>query len=56
MTEGWKHVPVAEELYGVCKEYYERHKEELKLKEGIRSLSAFIAYCIREYMKAKGII
>lgn len=43
-------------FYSAAREYFENNKEDLKLKEGVRSVSAFIAFCIREYMKEKGII
>jgi len=56
MVAGWKPVVIPDELYEKAKEYYEQNKEELKLKHGIRSLTAFISYCIREYFKQKGII
>ena len=47
---------VPDELYEKTKEYYEHNREELKLRHGIRSLTAFISYCIREYFKQNGII
>ena len=56
MVEGWRPVVIADELYEKVVEYYEEHKEELKLRDGIRSLTAFINYCIREYLKEKSII
>jgi len=56
MVKGWRPVVIPKELYDKAKEYYEANKDELKLRHGIRSLAAFIAYCIREYMKEKGII
>jgi len=56
MVEGWRPVVIPKELYDKAKEYYEENKEELKLRQGIRSLTAFMSYCIREYMKEKGII
>jgi len=56
MVEGWRPVVIAEELYNVAKNHYEKRKEELKLKHGIRSLTAFINYCLREYLKERGII
>jgi len=56
MVRGWRPVVIPDELYRKAKEYYEENKEELKLRHGVRSLAAFISYCIREYMKEKGII
>ena len=56
MVSGWRPVVVPEELYDKAKEYYEEKKEELKLKHGVRSVTAFISFCIREYFKENGII
>ena len=56
MVKGWKPIAIEEELLRVCKEYYVKNQEELKLRHGVRSLTAFISYCIREYMKERGII
>jgi len=56
MVDGWKPVVISTEIYEKAKEYYEEHKEELKLRDGIRSLTAFIGFCLREYLKEKGII
>jgi hypothetical protein len=56
VVDGWKPVVVAEELYDTAREYYESNKEELKLKEGVRSLTGFVNFTIREYLKEKGII
>ena len=56
MVEGWRPVVVAEELYDAIKEYYEKNKDELRLKHGIRSVTAFVNFCIREYLKEKEII
>jgi len=56
MVEGWRPVVIPKELYDKAKEYYEENKDELKLRHGIRSLTAFISYCIREYFKEHGII
>ena len=56
MVEGWRPVVIPKELYDKAKEYYEENNEELKLRQGIRSLTAFIAFCIREHFKEKGII
>ena len=44
------------ELHEVCKAHYEENKEDLKLKEGIRSPTAFINYCLREQLKKIGAI
>jgi hypothetical protein len=52
---GWKQVVVPDEVYEKAKQYYEEHKEKLKLKEGVRSLTGFLNFCIREYMKQKGV-
>ncbi|MDH5794603.1 MAG: hypothetical protein OEZ24_00705 [Candidatus Bathyarchaeota archaeon] len=56
MVAGWKPVVIPDELYEKAKEYYEKNKKELKLRHGIRSLTAFVSYCIREYLKEKEII
>jgi len=56
MVDGWKPVVVGEELHDAAREYYEANEVELKLKEGVRSLTGFINYTIREYLKEKGII
>jgi len=56
MVDGWKPVVIGEELYDAVKEYYEQNEKELKLREGIRSLTGFINSCIREYLKGRGVI
>ena len=56
MVSGWRPVVIPEEIYEVARKHYEERKEELKLKNGVRSLTGFINFCIREYMKEKGII
>ena len=56
MAEGWRPVVVPVELYERAKEHYEENKEELKLKNGVRSFTGFVNFCIREYLKEKGII
>ena len=56
MVDGWKPVVIPDELFERAQEYYEENKEKLKLSEGVRSLTGFIGYCIREYMKKEGII
>ena len=56
MVTGWHPVVIPAELFRATKIYYEGHKKELKLKEGVRSHTAFIGFCIREYLKGQGII
>lgn len=56
MPFGWTAVSIPEELYKKGKEYYENHKEELRIQYGVRSLSAFISFCLRENFKQLGII
>lgn len=56
MVNGWRPVVVPDELYDKAKQYYEENKEELKLKNGIRSLTGFMNFCIREFLKEKGAI
>ena len=56
MVDGWRPVVIPDEIFEVAKEHYEEHKEELKLKDGVRSLTGFINFCIREYLKEQGII
>jgi hypothetical protein len=56
VANGWRPIVVPEEIYERAKKYYEESKEELKLKSGIRSLTGFLNYCIREYLKEKGVI
>lgn len=56
MVDGWKPVVIPEEIYEVVQQHYEEHKEELKLKHGVRSLTGFINFSIREYLKENGII
>ena len=56
MVDGWRPVVIPEEIYEVAKKHYEEHKDELKLKNGVRSLTGFINFCIREYLKQNGII
>ncbi len=56
MAKGWKPVVIADELYLAAKSYYEKNQQELKLKQGVRSLTAFMNYCLREYLKTRKII
>jgi len=56
MVEGWRPVTIEKELYEVMKAYYEENKEDLKLREGIRSVSAFISFYLREQLKKLGAI
>ena len=56
MAPAWYPVVIANELYETACAYFEEHKEELKLRDGIRSKTSFINYCIREYLKKLGAI
>ena len=56
MADGWRPIVVPDEIYDRAKKYYEENKEQLKLKYGVRSLTGFLNFCIREYLKDKGII
>jgi hypothetical protein len=47
---------VPDEVYDLAQKYYEENKAELKLKYGVRSLTGYLNFCIREYLKEKGII
>ena len=56
MVDGWKPVIIADEIYEVAQQHYEEHEKELKLKYGVRSLTGFINFCIRERLKEQGIL
>ena len=56
MADGWQPIVVPNEIYDKAQQYYEKNKEELKLKYGVRSLTGYLNFCIREYLKEKGII
>ena len=56
MAEGWKSLAVPIEVYGRAMKFYVEKKDELKLKNGVRSLTGFINFCIREYLKEKQVI
>jgi len=56
MADGWRPIVVPDEIYNLAQKYYEKNNEELKLKYGVRSLTGFLNFCIREYLKEKGII
>jgi hypothetical protein len=56
MVSGWRPVVIPDELYQKAQEYYEEKKDELKLRHGVRSLTAFVSYCLREYFKENGVI
>ncbi len=51
MVKGWKRVVIPEEIYQRMKAYYEEKEDDLKLTEGVRSLTGFINYCLREQLK-----
>lgn len=52
----WTAISVPKEVYELAKKYYEEHRQELMLAYGVRSFSAFINLCIREYCKILGAI
>ena len=56
MVEGWKPVVIPRELFEFCRAYFEDQGEELKLREGVRSVSAFMNYCLLEQLKKRGAI
>ena len=56
MVKGWHGMVIEEVLYSMAKKYYEENKEDLKLRQGIRSLSGFINYLLREKLKKIGAI
>jgi hypothetical protein len=56
MADGWRPIVVPVEVYDLAQKYYEENKAELKLKYGVRSLTGYLNFCIREYLKEKGII
>ena len=56
MADGWRPIVVTDEIYERARKYYDENKEELKLKNGVRSLTGFLNFCIREYLKEKEII
>jgi len=56
MVEGWTTISIPEEIYEKAKKYYIKHQQELKVKHGVRSLTAFFNFCLREYFKKLGII
>ena len=56
MADGWRPVVIPQEIYDKAKEYYSENKESLKLRQGVRSLTGFLYFCIREYLKQNDII
>lgn len=56
MVDGWKPIVIAEEIFDKLKEHYNDNKEDLKLKEGVRSLTGYVGFLLRETMKEKKII
>jgi hypothetical protein len=51
LVKGWKRVVIPEEIYQRMKVYYEENEDDLKLTEGVRSLTGFINYCLRKQLK-----
>ena len=56
VEKAWTAISIPKEVYKKAKEYYENHEEELRIQYGVRSLSAFINFCLRERFKELGII
>ncbi|MCW4020184.1 MAG: hypothetical protein NWF14_03010 [Candidatus Bathyarchaeota archaeon] len=56
MANGWRPIVIPDEIYERAKGYYEENREELKLRNGIRSLTGFLNFCIREFLKEQKII
>jgi len=56
MVDGSRPVVVPEEVFERAKEYYEENKEDLKLRDGIKCLTGFINYALREHLKHMGVI
>jgi hypothetical protein len=56
MANGRKHIIVPDEIYERARKYYDEHKEELRLKYGVRSPGSFLSFCLRECLKKKEII
>ena len=56
VAEGWKAISIPTEVYEPLKDYYEGQREELRVKDGVRSLSAYISFVLREYLKEKKVI
>jgi len=52
-AKGWKSIAVPSELYKRAIKFYDEKKDELKLKNGVRSPTSFLHFCIREYLKEK---
>jgi len=52
-AKGWKSLAVPTEVYERVIKFYDEKKDELKLKNGVRSLTSFLNFCIREYLKEK---
>lgn len=56
MVDGWRPIVIPTEIYERARKHYDENRQELKLKYGIRSYTGFLNFCIREYLKEKGII
>ncbi len=39
MADGWRPIVVPDEIYERARKYYDEHKEDLKLKNGVRRLN-----------------
>jgi hypothetical protein len=49
--KGYTAVTLSTEMYELIKRVYDKHKAFLKTKYGVRSVSSFVEWAIREYLK-----
>jgi len=49
-------VLVPGETYDMARKYYEDHKEELRIKHGLKNMEDFINFCVQKCFKEKGLI
>ena len=56
MRDGWITISVRKELFEAARKYYRERREELKLKDGVRSFKGLVNFALREHMKDRGII
>ncbi len=56
LVKGWKSISISADLYEQAKAFFERNREELRIREGIGSLTGFLNFCVRQYFRKNGII